>query len=64
MVWPNHDEETWLAFAKFNAAFSILFVTAFGLATALAPQETLLIIENGVLAGLFAFMERYCSYSA
>ena len=58
------DEETWVAFAKYN----LLLATAFGVLTLVVrsmwADNTLLLVENGALALLFGAVQTYAWLSA
>lgn len=54
------DQECWAALAKYNLLLSTVFAALLLLTRATAPDQTLLIVENGVLALAFGGVQTYC----
>lgn len=58
------DQDTWIVLAKYNLLLATAFaVVALGVRTA-SPEQTLLVVENGVLAACFGGLQTYCWISA
>lgn len=58
------DQDCWVAFAKYNLLLATAFgVLALGARTMLA-DNTLLLVENGVLAVLFGAVQTYAWLSS
>ncbi|WP_135536739.1 MULTISPECIES: hypothetical protein [Halostella] len=54
------DEECWTALAKYNLLLSTLFAALLLVTRTVAPEQTVLIVQNGVLALLFGGVQTYC----
>jgi hypothetical protein len=54
------DEECWTVLAKYNLLLSTVFAALLLVSRAVVPNQTALIVENGVLALLFGGVQTYC----
>ena len=54
------DEECWTTLAKYNLLLSTLFAALLLVTRAVAPEQTVLIVQNGVLALAFGGVQTYC----
>ena len=54
------DEECWTVLAKYNLLLSTVFAALLLLSRTVVPNQTALVVENGVLALLFGGIQTYC----
>lgn len=60
MFWLELDEEMWVLLAKFNLFWASIFGLAYLVTDQVVPSRTFLILENGILAGIFGLIQTYC----
>jgi hypothetical protein len=56
-VVPDPDSPVWFYATIFNGIATIVFTAILSLTAALAPDNTLLLIENGLLFVIFGCLE-------
>lgn len=60
MFWWELDEDVWVLLGKFNLFWASIFSITFLITNQAVPSRTFLVLENGVLAGLFGSIQTCC----